>query len=167
MGTSRVSFLLKPTSTPKFGIATASIATLVLTVICPYIYKEEANRHINTNKVLLITIFISPKVVFYCCKDKLHFFNRKLANQSLLRGSFSKMQGSPKINLPLIGIKYRGIVHEELFIGTKETPMVFSSSPTCVSFIMNNPPFHTQNTPVPFNQRHFIHRKRVFSSKNL
>lgn len=58
---------------PKFGIATASIATLVLTAICPYIYKEEANRHINTNKVLLITIFISPKVVFYCCKDKLYF----------------------------------------------------------------------------------------------
>ena len=81
--------------------------------------------------------------------------------------SDSKMQGSPKINLPLIRIKYRGIVHEELFIGTKETPMVFSSLPTCVSFIMNNPPFHTQNTPVPFNQRHFIHRKRVFSSKNL
>lgn len=58
-GISTVSFLLNPTSTPKFGMATASIATLVLTATCPYINKEEASRHTHENKNLRITIFNS------------------------------------------------------------------------------------------------------------
>jgi len=50
------------------------------------------------------------------------------------------MQSSPEINSPLIGIKCREIIHGELFIGMKETPMAFLSFGTCISFIVNNTP---------------------------